>query len=167
MPYCAWAAPPQAMRQTIASFNLIDISLHHSCACVRDGHPPRLSGGRHEKNPARNTETCPGVICGWSAPSFVPDSMAFRSLVRQRETGKTTSFPSRLGRSGPTTADHDDSEFIVAPLGKSRTVSSGQEQSKMMISAKGTATPRAPPIINTNAESKFSSARNSDITLLH
>jgi hypothetical protein len=54
-------------------------------------------------------------------------------------------------------------------LSKSGSASSGQEQSQMMISVKGAPTPRAPPIINANAESKFSSTRNSrlDMTLLH
>jgi hypothetical protein len=54
-------------------------------------------------------------------------------------------------------------------LSKTGSASSGQEQSQMMITVKGTPTPRVPPIINANAESKLSSARNSrlDMTLLH
>jgi hypothetical protein len=76
---------------------------------------------------------------------------------------------------GPVRVPIVDRATAAAMISSSRRVSktglanSGQEHSQMMISVKGAPTQRAPPIINANAESKLSSARNSrlDITLLH
>jgi hypothetical protein len=51
--------PLQAMRQTIASFNLICCSLHRSRAGPATISRRRLPAGRPEKKPPRNTETGP------------------------------------------------------------------------------------------------------------